>query len=864
MNAIITRLVFLGLFLTKLTCYSQTTYYSNAVDPLEFESTWGTATDGSGTPPPNFTSGDRFVICNRTVTDISTTGIWNLSTTATIQIGDNTNPINFVITTGESIANAKVEIASNATLTVNDVSPLNVFSNPSPFISIAVRTATQAGSAVVYSVSGSVVYPTNYGSLIINDNAVLGGAAVVAGTLEIASTKTLDLAGNFLTVNGGGVISGTGSLSAATSTLLLASSGLVSGNTGTLNFTGTPPAIKDLRVSFTNSANVISLGSDLSVTGSGGQFLLSFGQFDLNGHALTLDNAITLPTSASGNFRGSANSRILVGGSGTITNPNNLRLNSSASSLKALVLNRSGAALTIATNTINIIDSLSVLSGTLNTAGLLTLKASAGMTGRVGRISGTINGNITQETFIPGSTTGWANLGVSGVSGQTVANWDTYASSAGTNGIPMTCTGCVYSQSVLPNWFTSIAGWSEINSDYDTTITASTSLTAGRGFWVFVGDGLTVTNDLKLINTGPIVQGNYSVALTASGSGTNQGYNLVANPYPSPVSWTKILAASGGTASGLADAIYVWNADLGVTTSFANGLASHGTGGINDVIPTGQGFYVQTTSLTSLVFDESVKTNSNTGTNPLLKPSSSSGSQVFRLRLQGPYDWDESAFRFHSDATAAYDNNWDAHKIFQSPGYAGYPGPYTKYTTISSKDAANEDYSINSLPPLTTSLAIPVLAKVSNTGTYTISARDFMNFNNCIDIHDKLNNTYHDLRISDYIFTMNDTTSTPRFELILCKEGDVQTSVPEVLAAAANSQVLIQQDGQGAFVKTNFEKPTKATISVCNIIGQKLMDDIVTTGTTNTTYLPLNCANQVVFVTVTTDSGRNTKKIVVH
>lgn len=606
--------------------------------------------------------------------------------------------------------------------------------------------------------------------------------------------------------------------------------------------------------------NVIS-ATNVSVTSANAAMVLDNAGSNVIANATINDGNMTLT-----NGPLACNNVTVAGATGGVLTVNN---GTATNSFTAVTL--TSGSMVLSGGLTDLYDFVDIGTGATFNAGsnLLTLKSNNTRTARIGQIQGTYTGNdITIETFIPGNFTGWANLGVHGVSGQNVKSWDTYSASAGTTGLPMTCNGCDYDENSLGSYFVSIQDWTEATGTYG-EMTSTDLLTPGKGFWTYVGNGFSNTSDLLLINTGPAVTGQVTVALTSAGTIPDKGFNLVANPYPSPVSWASVLSASGGTTTGLSDAIYVWNADLssgsGALSSYIAGVSSPSSGAITDVIPAGQGFYVETSSATTLVFDESVKSTANTNTNPILRPAASAIGKVFRLNIAGTSgDWDGMAFRIHDDATDLFDKRLDAKKIFQSPGYLGYPGPYTHYTTISGKDAQNEDYSIQSIPALTQSVSIPVLARGMATGNYTISATEFEDIDACIVLKDKLTGTTQDLKTASYIFTLNDTTSTPRFELILCKEGDVQTSVPETLAAAANSQVLIQQDGQGAFVKTNFEKPTKATISVCNIIGQKLMEDIVTTGTTNTTYLPLNCANQVVFVTVTTDSGRNTKKIVVH
>ncbi len=247
----------------------------------------------------------------------------------------------------------------------------------------------------------------------------------------------------------------------------------------------------------------------------------------------------------------------------------------------------------------------------------------------------------------------------------------------------------------------------------------------------------------------------------------------------------------------------------------------------------------------------------------MLRTSSNNDiGKIFRIKLKGANDWDATVFRIHKDATPHFDMDWDAHKIFQSPGYIGYPGTYTHYTTISSRDDLNKNYSINSIPLLYEAKKIPLLVKVSTTGSYTISSEDFEGVNACLGLLDKLTNTYTDLRQGTYVCQISDTTSVPRFELFMCKDESLNT-----VGMAKNefaSSILIAQDNEGAFVKTSFEQKTNATIGVYNIMGQQLIKDIQVDGLENTTRLNIDLHNQVVLVKVTTDKESSVKKLVLR
>ncbi|MBA3663101.1 MAG: hypothetical protein H0W61_02695 [Bacteroidetes bacterium] len=660
-------------------------------------------------------------------------------------------------------------------------------------------------------------------------------------------------------------------------------------NTGTIVFTGagaktitgTGSAGQNPIGNITfNCTGGVSMSGNLAVSGiwkttSIGAFTQGTSVVTMLGGTVTSGTATTaqayfdnLSTTTSSTTIFSSNSYVTVNGnltnSGSITTNNALlRLNGTGAqsvsgnsiSINGIEISNTGTKSLI--TPVNVLDSVKIsAAGTLATGGNLTLKSTTSLKGRLAQIAagGSVSGNVTVETFAKGGSAGWAELGASGIQGLTFNSW--YGQIAMT--IEGSATGVTSAGGL---YFESVQGWNEADAyGYDTTIVVTSPITVGKGYWVYLASNNTSANDMVWTVSGPPVTGNVTINLTKS---LQNGDNLIANPYASPISWTKL--RNGNT--NVNNAVYTYNADGGVYASFVNGV---GTNGGSDVIPMGQGFYVSANAATSLVAAESNKVSFNTSSNQLLRlsspeeTSSTNIGQVFKLKLNGSNgDFDETAFRFHSVATPAYDSDWDAVKIFATPGYAGYPGVYSFYTTISSK-SGNKDYSVNSLPPITTqSVSIPLLVKVMSTGSYTISPVDLQNFSNpsCLVLRDKLLNINHQLSNGPYICTISDTTSAPRFELNICAQS-IPTSVSNNVIEENNIQ--ISQDQQGAFVKTSFNKSTKAVISVYNIVGQQLTENITVNGTENTTYLNLNTHNQVVLIRVTTDKESVVKKVVLH
>lgn len=793
-----------------------------------------------------------------------------------------------------------VVVNSGTLISTSDVLEIDDFSGSNDF--------NLGGSGVFNNNSGSIdVYSAVGTTFSFNGNVVLSTLNLVATGGGSNSLRTINFGSNLVSDN----------------------LNLVSPSTKAYDYQGTIHIKVGLdlgnaantNVSTSNTANFIFDGSNASIVGStsagaskaylpniqinttgnlditrsinllgnwtGAQGTLTAGTSTVNmygssatisGTAAAFDNLV-LQTGASVTFPSSA--EVLIGKSfangGTVSFPTTCTLG--LNGVASVTQNITGTGFTISgihaysnTRTINLSTTVAVLDFldldagvTFATSSNLTLKSTNALTARLGALGAgaSITGSVTVETVIPGGSTGWANLGVRGVNAQTISNWDTYVSSGAANGMPMTCIGCAYTPSDVPTgWFKSIQGWDESSSyGYDSTVTSSTAMNPGTGFWVYVGDGFSTTNDLKVINSGTLKTGQVVIGVT---NFAQSGFNLIANPYPSPISWNKVMAVSSNSSS-INGAIYAFNANSGIYTSYSGSLASNpAPNGIDSVIAGGQGFYVESASGGVVTFQEYMKVSKNTSANPLIRTSANSGvGKVLRIKLAGSADNDVTTIRIHQDATPNFDKVFDAKKLVASPGYIGYPGAYDKYTTISTTDILNEFYSINSLPPLSNSLSVPILARVSTSGTYTLQTYDFKDFDMCVGLIDKLDNSYHDIRNAPYVFTISDTTSAPRFELILCKDESLNTVGVSQNASESNS-ILIGQDATNAFVKTVFEKNTKASISVFNIMGQKLVNDIQVEGTVTTTALPLELHNQVVLIKVTTDKESVTKKVVLH
>ncbi len=515
----------------------------------------------------------------------------------------------------------------------------------------------QIGSATT---PGGSTFRINSTALI--PNLVLNNATATASLLTNAITVTNTIRINSGTLNsnnlgitlGGSWLNQGGTFTPGTSTVTFNSTSAqtlykLGGETfNHLRFSGA--GVKSFSSAVTSSGNFsISSGSSVDVTASNHQ-LTVVGNF-INSGTFNANSGTVL-------FNGTL--AHTIGGSST-TDFFNITLSNTSN----------GATLT---NAENLLGTLTLSGGTFNTnSQLFTMVSTAAATARIAQITGTgdIIGNVRVQRFVPGGATGWALWGTPISSALTLNDWD--------DDIAISCPTCP--DGYVPG-FISIYTYNEAAvgsySDFAAYVPMNTindAITPNSGYWVYVGDGQYTTNGITVDVTGTVRKGNQTIPLTRTNTGNpaDDGWNLIHNPYPSPISWA--LLRNGNT--NVDNAIYCFNADLnggaGASATYVNGVSSPvvGSGGIADNIPMSQGFYVHATANTNLAASE---TNKTASTQAYLKNASQNPLSLLRVNLNGgPYNFgEESVIYFDQASTTNFDKEYDAYKIAGQDPYAPY------------------------------------------------------------------------------------------------------------------------------------------------------------------------------------------------
>ena len=413
-------------------------------------------------------------------------------------------------------------------------------------------------------------------------------------------------------------------------------------------------------------------------------------------------------------------------------------------------------------------------TATLASSGI-TLKSSSTSTARIAALSSgsAITGTITVERFIPVNTARrWRFLASPVVGGNTLQWRDNAGNTAG-RGIQITgSTGTVDANipnpSVLKYNESSSAGSSNINSKWE-SLDGNTPLQNGAGYRAFIRGDRTATPSNQVLNSTTIwVSGTYpstpvNIPITYNSSLGN-GWNLVGNPFPSPIDWN---ASSGWTKTNILGPVWIWNP---ITNSYGAFDGTNTTNSVTRYIASGQAFFIQATAANpALVIDESVKV-SNTPSN-MFKTSERNN---LRIKLSSGSDQsDEAIIHFKDGKSDEFILNEDIFKPFMNPevNVSSFFGQ-DKYAMINYLD-------INSI----NAKIVPLSAWLLNEGVYTMSFTQIDGFNSDINIYlkDNYKNTITDLRVNDtYAFNVDaqkESTQDARLELIFVNKTSSVESV---------------------------------------------------------------------------------------
>ena len=452
---------------------------------------------------------------------------------------------------------------------------------------------------------------------------------------------------------------------------------------------------------------------------------------------------------------------------------------------------------------------------TLSAAGScnnLTIQSSASGNGSIlGDNNLTVSGSISVERYITGGV--WHDLSAS-TQNQTVNN--------------------LYFNHTPDVWLKS---YNEPTNTRLPITSLSTPLTSGAGFeiWVETGNNVTVSYNGALRTTDVTLTTSSTPALSYSGADP-LGYNLIGNPFASPLDWD--LGTWG--LSNMTNGIWVWN---GSTYLDWVGGAGSLTGGI---IPMGQGFFVQTTSAAaSITIPMDARVHS---AQAYYKGVTNAPDHMWIKAIKGE-KIDQLTVVFAEDATLGFDNGRDSRKMLAFYGNA--PQIYAV--------EQDEKFGIDGLPTLTEAgRTVNVMYHVGESGDQQLLA----NLESLPDVkvllEDAQTGIVQDLNENpEYLFEAAQGDDPNRFTLYFNPTPTMISNLgdhSDVHVYAFQNEIYVRSEGEAV----NASK----TIWVYDMYGRVILNTVIPPSTL--TKIPLDVRNTPVIVKVVGTGSVVTSKVVIN
>ncbi|MBI2966650.1 MAG: PKD domain-containing protein, partial [Bacteroidetes bacterium] len=523
-----------------------------------------------------------------------------------------------------------------------------------------------------------------------------------------------------------------------------ANNGTFNHNNGTVTFNGTTTVSGSSTTSFKN----------VTISGT------------LTGHSSTMNVAGNWTNNGTYNHNNgtlgfTGTSAQTIGGSVASETWRNLTINNSA----GVALGHTGSLL----------GTLTLTDGAFNVSGQnFTIVSNGSGTGRIGPIpgAGTITGNFTMQRYVSGAD-GWRML-ASPVSGTDIEGWDDNFITTGVPGSDYPAFSWVslyrYDESQLGD---QNSGWTYVSSTSD-------PMNPGTGIFAFISDVLGNPITTTLDQTGSLTSGTQAISVTYTDDpgqpDSEDGWNLVGNPYPSDIDWS--LVSRSATVTPFA---YVWNEN---TSSYVTYDANDPAG--SNSIASHQAFWVKTSGGNGTVtIDEPDK---STELDPYYKVGVPTLLDL-SLTIKKNAFVSTSRIRTRENGTPAYETEYDA--LLARSITPGAPN-------IFSLSSDSVELVVNSIPDTFNNISIPVQIDSGSPGNYSILIKkNALPPATCAILETVPDGIFYDLLITDS-FTINVQTNTTQTRIILHLGAPfAKQTVNPTCNGFADGMAIISPQGSG-------------------------------------------------------------------
>lgn len=753
-----------------VTTNSGVIYYSKSAGALNNAATWGLNPDGSGAAP-NFTfNGQFYRVANRASTGLG----------GQLTIGGSVSkiivPPGTTLTVDNAIS-AKLEVQGNGTVNLDHATTAPEFLSVSPTSTVNFNAYNIIPAATYGNVNLTGTGNKNFEA---GDITIMGNLTATSGI----ALKGAPSNASHVTVHGDITLAGTPATVATDNALDLV---LAKAGTQTLTVNGALDLYK-ISTAAGTTANVVNGGSAATINigspNGGGLALANGSTLNLGNNHLVTKNAATI------NAGGQTGKLALNGSNLTLTSSSaqnsNLYLDNTLNTTGLVTTTFSSTGKLMVQSPLRITDGLKIKAGEISSAGNITLVSTQTKTAYLQEIEG--NGSITGAAKVER----WVSIArkyrymSSAVANMTVANWQVHMLITG----PFTGSS---PNSTNPSMFYYVENQGGYKNYPHNGSNNTVTFERGRGYSIFNYNG---NNPLTLTMTGNPYQGSVSyTSILTPGTGGNDGWNLIGNPYASAIMWNNL--ASDWTRSGLSPIVSVPD-NTGGTLVFRTYNASNGLGTLTGgIIAPGQAFWVQAVNANpSLTIHEKAK---RTNTSTFFREGESTVNSI-TMRLSNGTLEDE-----------AYIIVGDEYEDTYEPGIDGMKFK-NQILNLSSLSSENVKLIFNNVSNSFCEKTIALSVEDVTPGNYTLS---FENIENLVGVGmvtltDHFTNTTQTLTGGDhYNFAVTSNTSSygaGRFTLTLNRPALQKNAVATVENVCGGTSATIQLTNvqQGVFYYASY------------------------------------------------------------
>ena len=335
------------------------------------------------------------------------------------------------------------------------------------------------------------------------------------------------------------------------------------------------------------------------------------------------------------------------------------------------------------------------------------------------------------------------------------------------------------------------------------------SLSVFTGYDVYFYDNpVTVTyhaTGAETLNTGTYAT---NVFVTSTDTvPSHNSWNLVCNPYPSPVDWQ---INPGWNKSDINNAKYIWDGGDSIYTIYIGDPAPGGLNGGTQYIPSNQGFWVQAEVDGIFGINNACRVATMVATPDFYKSGDLYDYPLLSLIATGNDKSDEAVIRFIEGTTEGFDLNYDASKLFS-------PSELVPQISLKYK---NQYFALNTLPLLYDGLEVQLNFQCGRAGEYKISLSERTNLDELTSVwlKDKLLQKITCLTTdSSYTFYHDPGNNAERFTIYFNPSEDIIKSItPENWFSIYSYKNVI------TVIKNTISNVT-GEIHIYNMVGQPVI-----------------------------------------